>query len=59
VKKYKPKPTLKIFSAYWWNPIFWIVVFVIPISLFVTIAKNIWVYYSEAFSGLFKEWDLK
>lgn len=55
MSKYKPKSKYRILTAYWWNPIFWIVVFGTPF------------YYGAAafFKAIpevikeFKSWDLR
>lgn len=32
--KTKPKSKIKIFSAYWWNPLFWIILLIMPFLMF-------------------------
>jgi hypothetical protein len=51
----KPDMAYKIFSAYWWNPFFWVLLIVTPflLGLFTIIEIAIQIYED------LKEWDLK
>ena len=59
MKKYKPKPQYKIFTAVWYNPFFWVAGLLFPIvyGIYQGI-KSMIDTYSEFFHGIFK-YDLK
>lgn len=58
MKKYKPKAKIKVFTAYWWNPLFWIVIITLPfIWFFIGGIKNFYDCVNETIKE-YKSWDL-
>jgi len=55
MKRYKPRVQFKIMTAYWWNPIFWIMVIIGPVMAgFKEIGRQ----YYEIGKSIIFEWNL-
>lgn len=51
---YKPKAKYKLFTAVWWNPIFWITISLFPICQGIKAFIDAW----KELTDDIKDWDL-
>jgi hypothetical protein len=57
-KKYKPKSIHWLIAAYWWNPLFWVILIILPFVIgFMEGLKGFVVSVNDIIQDL-KEWDL-
>jgi len=56
--KIKPIPKYLIFSAYWWNPFFWVLIFTLPILFSIFYFFLYFLAISREVIKDLKKWDL-
>ena len=58
MKKFKPKPKIKILAAYWYNPIWWLALILAPFVAFIIAGSKEFYEVSKDLINDFKSWDI-